>query len=273
MTALAALAGQEIRAALRNRWIAAAIVLLAGLALSLALLGSAPIGSLKASGLSIVAASLSSLSVYLLPLIALLLAYDTVVGETDQGTMALLLTYPVRRWQVLIGKLLGHAVVLALAILLGFGSAGLVIAALGGGDPEGWRAFALLLGSSFLLGLVFLGLGTLISVSVAERAAAASLAVVLWLFLVVLYDLGLLGLLTLDQGHAIGEDLFSALMLASPTDAYRIVNLTGSEGVRQVTGMAGLASDVGLALPLVSLLAWLALPLGLAAHIFARKEL
>ena len=273
MNAILVLAGQEIRAGLRNRWVATAILLLAGLALCLAVLGSAPVGTIKASGLSIAAASLSSLSVYLLPLIALLLAYDSVVGETDQGTMALLLTYPVRRWQVLVGKWLGHAAILAVAIVLGFGGAALLIAALDGGDAAGWRAFALLLGSSILLGLVFLGLGTLISVSVRERAAAASLAVLLWLFLVVLYDLALLGLLVLDTDHLIGQSLFATLMLASPTDAYRIVNLTGSEGVRQVAGMAGLASDIGPAVPLLSLLAWLALPLSLAVRLFVRKEL
>lgn len=273
MNAIVILAGQEVRAGLRNRWVATAILLLAGLALCLAVLGSAPIGTVKASGLTIVAASLSSLSVYLLPLIALLLAYDSVVGETDQGTMALLLTYPLRRWQVLVGKLVGHAAILGLAILLGFGGAGLAIAALEGGDPDGWRAFGFLLGSSMLLGLVFLGLGTLISVLVRERAAAAGLAILLWLFLVVLYDLGLLGLLVLDQGHAIGESLFSALMLASPTDAYRILNMTASEGVRQVMGMAGLAGDLGPVAPVLSLLAWLGLPLAFAVAAFARKEL
>ena len=39
--------------------------------------------------------SLSSLTIFLLPLIALLISYDAVVGEMERGTMLLLLSYPV----------------------------------------------------------------------------------------------------------------------------------------------------------------------------------
>ena len=41
------IAGKEIRDGLRNRWVAAATLLLAGLALSLAFLGSAPVGNVE----------------------------------------------------------------------------------------------------------------------------------------------------------------------------------------------------------------------------------
>ena len=67
---------KEIRGGLRNRWVASLIVTLAGLALILALLGAAPGGGVKASALSVTVVSLASLSVYLLPLIALMLSYD-----------------------------------------------------------------------------------------------------------------------------------------------------------------------------------------------------
>ena len=39
--------------------------------------------------------SLASLTVFLVPLIALLLAYDAIVGEAERGTLLLLLAYPV----------------------------------------------------------------------------------------------------------------------------------------------------------------------------------
>ena len=38
----------------------------------------------------------------------MLLAYDAIVGEADRGTLALLLSYPVARWQVMAGKFAGH---------------------------------------------------------------------------------------------------------------------------------------------------------------------
>ncbi len=274
MRTITAFAVQEIRHGLRNRWVAAAILLLAGLSLSLALLGSAPIGTVKASPLSVTAASLASLSVYLLPLIALMLAYDAVVGESERGTMLLLLAYPVARWQVILGKYLGHCAILLIAIVIGYGGAALLIVALSGGNAGDWQAYLALMASSMLLGAAFVGLGYLVSTLVRERATAAGLAIGLWLLLVVLYDLALLGLLMADQNQSIGQGLFTALMLANPTDAYRILNLTGFEGVRQVTGMAGLFEGAapGVGVLLASLGAWLVVPLAAATFIFTRRE-
>ena len=115
------LAMKELRDGLRNRWIAAAIIVLGTLALALSLLGSAPTGSVKASAMDISVISLASLSVYLIPLIALMLSFDALVGEFERGTMMLLLTYPVTRWQVIMGKFLGHVLILFIAIFSGYG--------------------------------------------------------------------------------------------------------------------------------------------------------
>ena len=277
MKALLILAAKELRDGLRNRWVAAAILLLATLALSLAFLGSAPVGTVKAGALSVTIASLSSLTVYLLPLIALLLAYDALVGEAERGTLLLLLAYPVARWQVVLGKFLGHVAILGLAILLGYGAVLLALAATGSGTgaAEEWRAFGAMMASSLLLGAAFLALGYLPSALVRERATAAGAAIGLWLVFVVLYDLTLLGLLIADEGQRIGQGLISALLVANPTDAYRVFNLAGSEGVGQVSGMAGLASMSGFgpATLLLAMLAWVALPLTATVLVFRRKEI
>src|SRR3569832_2661847 len=121
----------EIRDGMRNRWVMATTLLLAALALTLSFLGSAPTGAVKVSPLEVTIVSLSSLTIFLLPLIALLLSYDAIVGEIDRGAMALLLAYPVARWQVMLGKFIGHAAVIAFATTLGYGDAGV---ALGFGD-------------------------------------------------------------------------------------------------------------------------------------------
>ena len=67
MKTVLVLALGEIREGLRNRWVAASIVLLATLAFALSALGSAPTGTVNADALSVSVASLSSLSVYLVP--------------------------------------------------------------------------------------------------------------------------------------------------------------------------------------------------------------
>ena len=275
MKVLLILAGRELRDGLRNRWIAAAVLLLATLALSLAFLGSAPVGAVKAAAFDITIASLASLTVYLLPLIALMLAYDAFVGEAERGTLLLLLAYPVARWQVVLGKFLGHTAILALAILLGYGVVLLGVSLAGESSPGDWRAFAALMASSLLLGSAFLGLGYLPSVLVRERATAAGMAIALWLLFVVLYDLALLGLLVADEGQVIGQGLITALLLVNPTDAYRLFNLSGSDGVSLVSGMVGTGAGTGFGpgLPFLVMLAWVALPLTAAVAVFRRKEI
>lgn len=275
MTIVWHLAMKEIRDAFRNRWVAATILTLAGLALALALLGSAPVGTIKASALGITVVSLSSLSVYLLPLIALLLAYDALVGELERGSLLLLLSYPVARWQVVLGKFLGHLAVLTLAIVIGYGSAAALVGVLGGADGQAWLAFAALCLSSVLLGAVFLALGYLLSAVCDERAKAAGLAIALWLFLVVLYDLGLLGLLLADKDQILAPPVFAGLLLANPTDAFRVFNMTLFDGARQLSGFAGLGAELlpNRALPLAALGAWVLGALGLASLFFMRREL
>jgi Cu-processing system permease protein len=269
------IAGKEIQEAMRNRWVLATTLLLATLALTLTLLGSAPTGTVGVRALDVVIVSLSSLSIFLLPLIALLISHDAIAGEVERGTMLLLLSYPVGRWQVLIGKFAGHLAILAFATSLGYGLAALVLAATGAAiDASSLAAFAMLIGSSVLLGAVFISVGYLVSALVRERATAAGIVIGIWLLLVIIYDMALLGLLVLDQGRTISAGVLNALLLANPTDVYRMFNLSGSN-VGLFSGMAGLADAVTLNpfVLLVALLAWALLPLGLAAIAFSRREL
>ena len=276
MTNVLLIMAKEIQESLRNRWVLATTLLLAALALTLTLLGSAPTGSVGVRSLDVVIVSLSSLSVFLIPLIALLISHDAIVGEIERGTMLLLLSYPVGRWQVLLGKFLGHLAVLAFATVLGYGIAALVLAMTGPTiDADSLMAFAMMTASSVLLGAVFIAIGYLISTLVRERATAAGIAIGVWLAFVVLYDMGLLGLLVVDQGRTVSASTLNVLLLANPTDVYRMLNLTGTGGASAFAGMAGLGNTMTLApsVLLGALLVWLLLPLSLAAHTFSRREL
>lgn len=272
---LGILAIKELRDGLRNRWIAAAIILLGTLALALSLLGSAPTGSVKASAMDISIISLASLSVYLIPLIALMLSFDALVGEFERGTMMLLLTYPVTRWQVILGKFFGHVLILFIAIFTGYGGAMLLHILLFDVSIDGWQAYLAMMTSTLVLGAVFIALGYLVSVLVKERATAAGSAIGMWLFFVVLYDLLLFAALLIDEGQFIGQQLFTTLMLASPTDTYRILNLSMFDGISQAAGIAGIASEAGVstALLITVLSLWIVVPLVTTLFLFQRREL
>ncbi|HRO49701.1 MAG TPA: ABC transporter permease [Hyphomicrobium sp.] len=276
MRNIALIAAKEIQESLRNRWVLAMTALLAALALSLTFLGSAPTGTVGARALDIVIVSLSSLTIFLVPLVALLISHDAIVGETERGTMLLLLSYPVSRGQVLLGKFVGHIAILAFATVLGYGTAAVTLAATGAAiDAESWTAFAGMIGTSILLGAVFIAIGYLISVLVRERATAAGVAIGVWLLFVVVFDMALLGVLVVDQGRTISSGTLSALLLLNPTDVYRLLNLAGATNASAFSGMSGLAGTVALgpAKLLCALAAWTLVPLAAAAMIFSRREL
>lgn len=273
MRPIAVIAAKEMRDGLRNRWVIAATALMATLALTLAFMGAAPTGTVKVSALSVTIVSLSSLSIFLVPLIALLLSYDAIVGEAERGTLSLLLAYPVRRWQVVIGKFAGHLGILTLATVVGYGAAGLALALVAGGDPDAFGAFSLMVASSAMLGGVFIAIGYLVSAFVKDRGAAGGVAIAVWLFFVLLYDMALLGALVADQGRTITAGAVNLLLLLNPADVYRVLNLTASQNVSGYAGVAGLGVRAGLSPGLLigTLLLWTVAPLAAAVAGFARR--
>ncbi len=276
LEAVAVIAAKELRDGFRNRWAVSATLVMAAVALALVLLGSAPTGTVRVSALSVTVVSLSSLTIFLVPLIALLLSYDAIAGEIEAGTMALLMSYPVSRAQVITGKFLGHAAILAIATVIGYGTAALALALAGHEvDADAWSAFSAMLGSSVLLGTAFVALGYLASAAAREPRTAAGVAVGVWLFFTFIYDLALLGILVADGGRHITARLVNMVLLANPADVYRVLNLTAFSNVSMFAGMAGVAGQMSVSpwVLLAILCAWTVIPLSLAALVFARREL
>lgn len=274
MRTILVIAAKEIRESMRNRWVLATTLLLAGLALTLTFVGSVPTGHVGASALDVVVVSLSSLSIFLIPLIALLISHDAIVGEAERGTMLLLLSYPLSRWQVIVGKFFGHIAILTFATLIGYGAAAAALAVTGEiGGAESWAAFVRLICSSIMLGAVFVATGYLISALASERGTAGGIAIGIWLVFVLIYDMALLGLLVVDQGRSVTAQTLNILLLLNPTDAYRLVNLNGTAA--SIAGMGGVASHAALAPAtlIAALIAWIAVPLAGAMLVFARREL
>ena len=90
-----------------------------------------------------------------------------------------------------------------------------------------WYAFASMLGTSIMLGAVFVAIGYLISSLVRDRGTAAGISVGIWLLMVLVFDMALLGVLVVDQGQIVSAPVLEALLFLNPTDLYRMTNLTG----------------------------------------------
>lgn len=244
MTAILALSLAEFRIGFRNRWLSIAVGLMVLFALVLSAAGSVPTGSLGADRLSVTVASLTSLSVYLVPLMALLMSFDAVAGEVERGTLPLILTYPVARGQILAAKALAHLAILSLALIAGFGAAGVLAFVL---DPQALRglpALVRLVLTSIALGATFLGLGYAISARARRPSGAAGLAIGLWLVAVVLYDLGLLAAVVADNGGVFTAQVFPVTLLANPADAFRLYNLTAAQATGAASGVAAASGAI-----------------------------
>ncbi len=260
MSAVLAIAGAELRIALRNLWVALAVGLMAVFAAVLTFAGSGPTGTLGVDLLAVAVASLTTLTVYLAPLIALLLAFDAIAGEAERGTLALLLTYPVSRLSLIAGKFVAHLGVLAFALAIGFGLSGVMAWAIGGAaggvSSASLLALVKLWWTSVLLGAAFLGLGYALSARARQPGVAAGLAIGLWLVLVVLYDLAMLGALIADNGGVFTRTVFPWMLVGNPADAFRIVNMPAGEAQALASGISGAAKAVSSSFALSALVAW-----------------
>ncbi len=263
------IAGKEFWDRIRNRWVLAVALVFTVFALVIAYFGGAQQGAVGFRSIEFTIASLVSLVIYLIPLIALVLGFDAVVGERERGSLDLLLSMPITRFELLLGKYLGLAAALAFSTVAGFGLVAVVLAAqLDVGSLFHFFGF---MASSVLLGMAFLSLAVMVSVFASDRTRASGLAIALWFFFVLVFDLILLGGLVVTGG-AWGGEIFPYLLLANPADVFRILNIFSLDDVRTLYGLAtvfppALAEPWLLGLVMA---AWIAAPLGVAAWRFRK---
>ena len=122
------IAAKEFRDRIRNRWVIAVATIFTAFALAITYFGSAQQGEVGVHNIEVTIASLVSLVIYLIPLIALILGYDAIVGERERGSLDLLLSMPITRLELILGKFFGLSAALASATLAGFGLVGLMLA-------------------------------------------------------------------------------------------------------------------------------------------------
>lgn len=262
---------KELRDARHNRWYLLYTAIFTLLALAMAWFGLSGMGSSGLAGFGRTAASIINLVLLVVPLMGLTLGALSLAGERERGTLLYLLAQPVTPFEVFAGKYLGLAVAMFNALLFGFGISGVLIA---------WQeslvdagAYLLVVAFAFLLGLVSLSLGFLISSLSRKGATAISIALFVWLALVFFGDLGLMGTALVLELRV--EELF-ALALANPVQIFKIAAILDIRSSLEVLGPAGLYAVRTFGarlLPVLvgALVAWAALPLAGAYSVFRRR--
>jgi Cu-processing system permease protein len=243
-----ALLRKEINDSLNNRWFILYALVFAGLALLLSWLSlsSGGIGYSGFASFGRTAASLINLVLLIVPLMALTVGSGSMAGERERGTLHYLLSQPVNRAEVLLGKYLGLSASLLGALALGFGLSGLVIATQGRGADAG--AYGTLAAFAFALALGMLSLGFI-------------------------GDLGLMGT-ALAFKLPIGTIFHLALI--NPLQVFKMYSLISINATLDVLGPAGIYAmqtyreSLGW-LFLGALVAWIFLPLALSFAVFYRR--
>ncbi|MCR9056827.1 MAG: ABC transporter permease, partial [Rhodobacteraceae bacterium] len=191
------------------------------------------------------------------------LAFDAICGEIERGTLLMTFSCPISRPEFLLGKAIGHTLVLTFALVIGYGMTAALLVSTGTGSLAGLADFSRLIATSVLLGVCFLAIGYVLSSLTRQSGTAAAAAIAAWLVLVVLYDLALLGALVANPSGIFASQVFPYAVLLNPADAFRLFNLAALGASDLVGGMAGVSEalpfDPVLALASLVLFAGMAL--------------
>lgn len=275
------IAKKEFLDNIRNRWIILLTVIFIILIIAFSYVagggGEDVFGDMQSSVLGMM--SISSL---LIPLIAIILGFSTISGEAETGALYVVLSYPVRRIEVLLGKLLGLGSVIIISILLGFGFGGLVIAGTTG--TSSWVGYIGFIFLSIFLGFIYLSLAICISAYCKRRITSIGGGIVIFFWgmiygtvmIAVLYAAGhsLEGFLT---GENVPEWFFNSAVF-SPSDMHQTA-------VYRAFGQSVVTFDFGggtsfFVIPeflnlgnlLIAHFIWFIIPLILAYYFFKRRD-
>lgn len=272
--ALIAVAKQELTITIRNRW----TLLFAGvfgiLVVGIAYFGMLAEGFAGVQSFSRTSASVVNMVLYLVPLISLTMGTISFTG--DKGSTELLFSQPIPRSAVLMGKVLGLFCSIALSLLGGFLLAGAIIVFSAG--SEGFLPYILLILLSMMLSLVFLCLAALIAIANKRKAKAFGISLFLWFVFVLFYDLAAMGMALILRGQASNYFLFFSLF-GNPVDMVRVAALITLDNVT-IFGAAGAAllrflggPLAGVAVLLLSLAAWIIVPLEVARRLLKSQDI
>jgi ABC-type transport system involved in multi-copper enzyme maturation permease subunit len=260
---------------IRNKW----VILLTFLFVLLIVVFSYVAGSGESFGnMQNTVFGLIGITSILIPLIAIILGFSTISGESESGALSVVLSYPVRRIEVLLGKLLGLGSVIIVSIFVGFGLGGVVIAFTVG--PESWVGYIGFIFLSIFVGFIYLSLSICISAFCKRRITSIGGGILVF-FWSMIYGTLLMAILFLTGGGFedfmsgnIPEWFFNSVVF-SPSDLYQTA-VQRAFGVNTITTM-GFSIELPEFLSMINLIIfhilWFLVPLILAYFFFKRRDI
>ncbi len=212
------------------------------------------------------------LALTLVPLAALLIG---VSGAATDDATGFLMSQPVSRLQHLVGTWLGQAAALSFSVIAGFGTGGVIVSLMCRARDFG--RFGVLVAACLLAALAFLSIATLIVAAVRHRSAALGLAAFIWFVAVILYDAAMLSIAVWATG-ANGARVLFLSVFGNVVDLVRVLTLVlagtphvlGAAGESWLRALGGPQAAFGLST--LALLAWILIPLAIAARIHSTRD-
>jgi ABC-type transport system involved in multi-copper enzyme maturation permease subunit len=269
------IAKKEFMDNLRNNW----IVILTVLFVILTLVISFVSGGGSLGDIQITVVGLLTISSLLVPIIAIMLGYDTISGETESRSLLVVQSYPVSREEVYFGKFLGLGSVLGVSVLIGFGISGIIISAtVGGTNPLGFLIFMFL---TILLGLIYLSMSICFS-SILKRHTTslyAGIALFFWAMIIGSVIMGIhLGTGGTFEDFLSGSMpswMWGSTMVLSPSDMYQTATLLGFD--LRVANISGFTITIPDFITIANLLGifiiWIVVPLGVGYYFYRKRDI
>ena len=268
------IAKQEFTLNRRNRWVVSFALLFSVLTVLISLLGMVTSGYSGFQDFVRTSASIINLGGFIVPLFALLLGVFSFL--THREHLELIVTQPVSRANVILGKYLGLILTVVGATLLGFGLPGVIFSLVVG--IEGAVQYAIVVSLALLLAVVFTGLAVLIALLARRQQIALGISIGVWLFFEFVYGMLMLGT-TLHFSRATLKVLLLAGLVGNPVDMTRVLSLLSVGGPHffgpagatliKLTGSTVVAMVIGLA----AMFLWILLPLVASIRLFSRQNL
>ncbi|HEY6119885.1 MAG TPA: ABC transporter permease subunit [Pyrinomonadaceae bacterium] len=272
--AIITIARQELIINIRNRWTLGFAGVFGVLVLAISYFGLVTGGSVGFQGFARTSASLLNMVLYIVPLVALVMGTLSFTSETSAGE--LLFSQPVTRGEILLGKFIGLFASILTATLIGFGLAGIIIAARAG--TEGAGRYPAFVAFSLLLALIFLSLSALVSVICRRKTKAFGVALFVWFFFVLFYDLLVIGGTFLFKERT-ANSLILGSLFGNPVDMVRVASLMTLNG-KDIFGAGGAAllrflggEALSLVILMIALSLWVVAPLAAAQQLLKHQDI
>lgn len=211
---------RELKLGFRNSWTYSFLILFSIFTGAILLLHSS-VSSIE--GYTNMTGTLMNMTLYLLPLITLLLGSFSITAEKEDGHWGLLATYPLSSVSFFFGKWLGLAIILTTIIFFSFGISGMLISI--GGQTMNTETFIFFLVFSVLLALTYLSIAFLIGALSKNRWQALIGAIAVWFITIVIWPLLMISLLTQLPSYKLVQPTLQVLTILNPAEFIRVFSM------------------------------------------------